>query len=73
MKPKAPRTPNVKHSDQAEAQAERAQAALENQREGYGEMNPLSPSRATPDPTPHGQRPARHSERARRRDTPDRP
>jgi hypothetical protein len=63
MKPKTPNTPKARQDDQAEAAAERAQAALDNVREGYGEMTPLSPRRATPDATPHGQKPEKQRER----------
>jgi hypothetical protein len=62
MKPEAPHTPKPEHDRQAKAEAERAQAALDNVREGYGDTNPLSPERAVPDPTPHGQRPAKQRE-----------
>ncbi|CAN7184218.1 hypothetical protein [Rhizobacter sp. LjRoot28] len=52
-----------KDSDrQAQAEAERAKAALDNVREGY-DKSPLSSGGAAPDPTPHGQVP--ESQRSR--------
>lgn len=48
---------------QARDEAERAKAALDNVREGYGRSPSLPAGGAAPDQTPHGQVPASQRER----------
>lgn len=53
------------HSDrQAKEEAERAKAALDNVRDGYGRSPSLPVGGGAPDPTPHGQVPESRRERS---------
>lgn len=53
------------HGDpQARQEAERAKAALDNVREGYGRSPSLPAGGGAPDPTPHGQVPERRRDRS---------
>lgn len=54
---------------QAKAETERAKAALDNVREGYGRSPSLPPGGAAPDPTPHGQVPSHQRKPPGRADT----